>query len=73
MGILANAAPFSDMQLPVEVCPEAGTTKLPEVIIDCLPGWKIGQEITPGATRAKQIKERVEDAAQAVAAKLSLW
>ena len=68
VGILAHASTFGLMQSPPEVRPEARATELPEVIVHGLPRRKIAQQVAPGTTRAQQIKERVEDDTEAVAA-----
>ena len=72
MRVLPLASTFGLPQLPEEVRPEAGATKLPEVIVDGLPGREIARQIAPGITCAQEIEKRVEDGAQAVAAELPM-
>ena len=73
MGIAALTLPFSDVQLSPEVGPEASAAELSEMIVDHLPRRKIARQIAPGAAGTQEIKERVKDAAEAVAAEFPRW
>ena len=72
MGILADALPLSDVQFSPEMGPEASEAKLPEMIIDRLPRRQISWQKPPGTPHTQEVKERVKDATERVAAESSL-
>ena len=72
MRLPPHAPTFSVPQPTPEMRPEASATKLSEVIVDRLPRRKITGQIAPGAARAQEIKQGIEDGAKRVAAEFPM-
>jgi len=72
IGVFANASTFGVPQRPPEMRPNACATKLSEVIVGGLPRWEFARQISPRTAGAQEIKDRVEDGAERVAAELSM-
>src|SRR5215469_2593389 len=64
IGMATQPLQLGTMQGIVEKMPDASHPEAPKVIKDRLPRREVGREVAPGAARAQDIENRIQDAAR---------